>query len=222
MQKIEIPLPISDQVADAIRKGVLTGEFKPGQKISVSMMCSLLNVSATPVKEAFKMLQAEGLLETIPRSGTRISDFAKRSLGDTALIRSALEGAAAFIAAQEATEEDIKGMEVILQEADQAVSEGNVDQLAALNTRFHKQLRESTHNSYLILLIDRLVSFDYTFRHTALTSISERTRGKQEHWKILQHIKDGNSEAAEAALINHIRRSSTTVVTRTGARNENN
>jgi GntR family transcriptional regulator, rspAB operon transcriptional repressor len=212
VDRVEIPLPISDRVADSIRRGIISGELKVGQKISINEICKLLEVSATPVKEAFKMLQAEGLLETKARKATTISDFARRSLENTAIIRAALEGAAAYIAAQGISESDLAKLERILDEGDAAIERNDMDALVGYNTDFHKEIREATHNSYLILLIDRLVSFDYSFRRSALQTIEERRLGKDEHREVYEHIKKREPEAAEAALVRHIRRSSARVV----------
>lgn len=203
---------MSDRVADSIRRGIITGELKVGQKISVNEICRLLEVSATPVKEAFKMLQAEGLLETKARKATTISDFAKRSLENTAIIRSALEGAAAHIAAQCISDADLAALGRILDDGDAAIERNDTDALVACNTNFHKAIREATHNTYLVLLIDRLVSFDYSFRRSALQTIEERRLGKDEHRLVFEHIRNHEPEAAEAALSSHIRRSSARVV----------
>ncbi|QQO10734.1 GntR family transcriptional regulator [Breznakiella homolactica] len=212
LEKIDVPLPISDQVADTIRRGIISGELKVGQKISVNGICSMLNVSATPVKEAFKILQAEGLLITKARSGTTISDFARRSLEHTALIRAALEGSAAYIAAQTISENDLEKLEGVLIEGDKAIERGDLDALVALNTQFHKGIRDATKNSYLILLIERLVSFDYSFRRSALQTLEERRSGSRDHWAVFRHIRDRNPEEAERALKCHIRRSASDVV----------
>lgn len=212
MDKVEIPLPMSDRVADSIRRSIISGELRGGQKISINGICGQLEVSATPVKEAFKILQAEGLLETRARKATTVSDFARRSLENTAIIRAALEGAAAHIAAQTIGEEDLAKLGAILDEGDAAIERNDTDALVACNTDFHRGIREATHNAYLILLIERLVSFDYSFRRSALQTMEERRLGKGEHRKVFEHIRNHEPEAAEAALANHIRRSSARVV----------
>jgi DNA-binding GntR family transcriptional regulator len=214
LEEIEIPLPISDRVADSIRRCIISGEMKAGQKISVSEISDILKVSTTPVKQAFKSLQSEGLLVTLPRSGTTISDFARRNLEFTTLIRSALEGAAVYIAVLTCTPEDLKKLEEILNESDKAIERSDLDTLVENNTRFHKTILEVAGSSYLKNLIDRLISFDYSFRRSALQTLKERKLGSKEHWEVFRYIRDHKPEEAEKALVNHIRRSASVVVTK--------
>ncbi|MDR1301616.1 MAG: GntR family transcriptional regulator [Treponema sp.] len=213
MKEIKIPLPISDLVADSIRRSIVSGELEAGQPISVSKISDLLKVSTTPVKQAFKSLQSEGLLITKPRSGTTVSDFARRNLEFIVVVRSALEGAAAYIAALICSLEDLQKMEATLQESDKAIKKHDLSTLAENNTRFHKAIREAAGSSYLNNLINHLVSFDYSFRRSALQSLKERKLGSKEHWDIFQYIRDRRPEAAEKALADHIRRSSSVVIT---------
>jgi len=212
LKKIEQPFLITDVVADNIREAILDGEIPIGSKVSVSQICAELEVSATPVKAAFKMLQAEGLLITKPRSGTYISDFARSNLENTAYIRSSLEGVAAYLATIEATDDELEEIGRILDQADEAIRKGDLDKLVSINTSFHKAIRMATHNSYLIMLIEQLVSFDFTFRKSALQSIPERKTGMREHHEVLSFMRAKEPEKAERALINHIRRSAHEVV----------
>jgi DNA-binding GntR family transcriptional regulator len=214
LEKIKIPLPLSDLVADSIRRGIISGDLKSGQKISVNEISDILKVSATPVKQAFKSLQAEGLLITKSRSGTIVSDFARRSLELTTIIRSSLEGAAAYIAALNCSPNDLKMIEKILQESDKAIKRNDLNALIENNAQFHKNIRKVAGSSYLNNLIDRLISFDYSFRRSALQTIEERKIGSREHWEVFRCIRDHKPEKAERALVDHIRRSASVVVTK--------
>jgi DNA-binding GntR family transcriptional regulator len=212
LDEIKIPLSISDLVSDSIRRGIISGELKAGQKISVSEMSEILKVSATPVKQAFKSLQTEGLLITKPRSGTTISDLAMMHLQFTMLIRSAVEGVAAHIAALVIADPDLKKLENILHESDRAIERNDLESLVKTNACFHKTIREVTGSSYLDNLVANLISFDYSFRRSALQTLKERELGSKEHWEVYKFIKEHNPEKAEKALSDHIRRSASTVV----------
>jgi DNA-binding GntR family transcriptional regulator len=214
LEEIKIPLPLSDLVADSIRRGIISGSLKGGQKISVNEISDMLKVSTTPVKQAFKSLQSEGLLITKPRSGTIVSDFARRSLEFITVIRSVLEGAAAHIAAINCTPDDLKILEEILRESDKAIKQNDLDTLVENNAQFHKNIRKAAGISYLSNLIDQLTSFDYSFRRSALRTIEERRLGSREHWEVFRCIRDHKPEEAEKTLVNHIRRSATVVVTK--------
>jgi DNA-binding GntR family transcriptional regulator len=130
------------------------------------------------------------------------------------VIRSALEGAAAHIAALVGGSDDLKKLEEILKESDRAIKQNDLNALVENNARFHKTIREITGSSYLNNLVDQLLSFDYSFRRSALKTIEERKLGSKEHWEVFRCIREHKAEAAEKALTIHIRRSAKVVVTK--------
>ncbi len=205
MNKVEVALPLSAQLANIIRKSIMSGEFKSGEKISVSRISTMLGVSGTPVKEAFKILQAEGLLQTKPRSGTIVSDIAVTSLKNTAIIRSALEGAAVNIAARCASDDELDELDSILDEGDAAIAREDIDALVATNTKFHRKIREIARNQYLYTLIEQLISYDLSVRESALVDMDRRKHGSREHRSIVEKMKARLPEEAENAMIKHIR-----------------
>lgn len=212
MNKLEISLPLSEQLANIIRKSIISGELKSGEKISVSKICSMLDVSATPVKEAFKILQVEGLLQTKPRSGTIVSDLAVTSITNTAIIRSALEGAAVNIATRCASDEELDELERLLDFCDEAIARGDIDFLVASNTKFHRKIREIAKNQYLYTLIEQLLSYDLSVRESTLVCFEERKRGSIEHREIVKTMKERKPDEAEKKMIAHIRSTANKVV----------
>ncbi len=212
MKKIAVSKPISAQVADAIRKGILNGEFAAGQKISISSICSALGVSATPVKEAFKVLQAEGLLVVVPRSGTIVSSFARNNLQNIEYIRSSLEGVAVYLATQIISEDELALLESLHTQSTRASEAGDIETMMEKNSEFHKKLREASRNQYLISLINQVVSVEQSFRKSALMTVKEQNRGLKEHHEILELIKARNAEGAEQMIIQHIRRTAGIVI----------
>jgi len=207
-----ISLPLADQIANEVRRSILVGELKGGEKISASRISKELNVSATPVKEAFKMLQTEGLLVSRPRSGTTVSDFALGSLEDMAFVRSALEGVAARLASEKGTEREISELWALVERSDKAYKEECLDELTLSNTMIHRQIREMAHSIYLYNLIEQLVSFDLTIRKAALNTLEMRKAGAMEHRHIVSLISEHRGPEAEQAMIEHIRRTATEVV----------
>ena len=212
MDKIEVSLPLSEQLANIIRKSIMTGELKGGEKVSVSRFCRQLGVSATPVKEAFKILQSEGLLVTKERSGTIISDFAANSLESMAFVRGALEGTAVNLATRVSSREDLEDLLRLPDTSDDAIRNKDLEALVTINTLFHRRLRELARNQYLYNLIEKLISFDYTFRHRALSAFEFRKKGSLEHRAIVTLMLEGKAEEAEMAMVRHIRQTAIDVV----------
>ncbi len=207
LSEMDIPLPISERVADAIRNAILDGQLSPGQRVSVREVSDALKVSTTPVKEAFKILKAEGLVISHPRSGTLISDFSRQNMKSTAFVRSALEGVAANLAAQLITDEEIQRLEEIIAEVDECVGQGRIDRIGVLNTTFHGLINSAARSSYLRHQTEVLRSFDITFRRFALKETTEMQNGIEEHKKILDALRKRDGDLAESLTVQHIRRS---------------
>lgn len=198
------------KAADNIRRMIIEGELKPREKISERRLSKALSISTTPVKEAFRILQTEGLIYSVPRKGSYVSDSYKKNVLQLVFMRGALEGTAAYFACMEATAEDISEMEQALARAKQYVDGTLPNQgteLAACNDAFHNALRRSAKNRYLVQMIQNLGSVDGIIRSVANRTIGEESsRAYQEHCAILSAIKNGKSVEAESLMVSHIRR----------------
>ena len=205
-------IPIREQVADIIRKMIVNGELKADQQISEREISQMLMVSTTPVKEAFRVLESEGLLYSIPRKGSYISKLSRKNILQTVFMRGALEGVAAFFAARNATYNEIMIMEEALNCAGEHVDKAQLTSEIAVrltenNNLFHSTLRSASKNTYLVGLIDNMRSIDQSIRSAAVTStIDERIRAQKEHLAILKAVKEQNSEKAEQLINAHVRR----------------
>ena len=183
-------IPIREQVADIIRKMIVNGELKADQQISEREISQMLMVSTTPVKEAFRVLESEGLLYSIPRKGSYISKLSRKNILQTVFMRGALEGVAAFFAARNATSNEIMIMEEALNCAGELVDKAQLTSEIAVrltenNNLFHSTLRSASKNTYLVGLIDNMRSIDQSIRSAAVTStIDERIRAQKEHLAI--------------------------------------
>lgn len=201
-------IPLRDQVADIIRKMILRGEIKGGQLLNERQISQQLNVSTTPIKEALRTLQTEGLINTVPRKGSIVAQLPVENALHTIYMRSALEGVAANFAAQNATEENIEKMRACLCRNDELLGvKGAANQIAKNNAEFHTILRSLSKSEYLIKLIQNLSSIDYTVRMASLSiEIGEPLRAQKEHLAILEAVEQHNSDQAERLLVDHIRR----------------
>lgn len=207
MREIVESLPIRDQVADIIRQMIISGELLAGQKISERQISTQLNVSTTPVKEAFRSLQAEKLIITIPRKGSFISDHSKENLKEITYIRSAMDGVAAYFAAAKASKAQIAEMKEILKKARTIIEQkGDSEELAKCNEQFHALLREASNNQYISSLASSFLQIDSSIRKVANVVDSDRLMiRQQEHERILQAIENGDSKGVEQLMVEHIR-----------------
>lgn len=206
-------IPIRDQIANIIRKMILTGELKGGELIRERHFSELFNVSTTPVKEAFRILQAEGLIYTKPRSGTYVSDISVETMLQIIYMRSALDGVAAYFAALLATDEDIACLGKILDEIGKMIEQkASGEEISEKNAVFHEELRHLAQNDYLVTLIHNVNAIDAAFRSLALHKPVEHPRSHCEHVAIYEAIKARDANKAECLMQEHIRRVANFVV----------
>lgn len=206
---------LRDQIADLLRVMIIDGTLAENERISERKISQMLNVSTTPVKEAFRVLHSEGLIYSIPRKGSYIASNSKSSILQLVYIRSALEGITAYFAATAATEDDIQRMTKTLEEAHQLIlSDQDPDLISKKNDAFHDILRECSHNSYVINIGKTLRQIGNSVR-----KVDNRKGGKtawevrhKEHLGILEAIKNHQADEAEQRMISHVRGSAERVV----------
>lgn len=199
-------LSVRDQVANIIRKRIMHGEYKEGEQISERAISEQLCISTTPVKEAFRMLYTEGLLTSIPRKGTFVSDFSIQTILQITYIRSVLEGIAAFFATENLTEKEILDMENALAVSLEAIKKDDIEALTQSNALFHRIIRNGSHNSYLIRILESFRSLDYSIRVTSLVIDGENKIAHSEHNEIKEAIKKRDKKLTESLMVKHIRR----------------
>lgn len=208
LEPIAESIPIREQIANILRKMIINGDLKAGDMLSERRFSELFNVSTTPVKEAFRLLQAEGLIYTKPRSGSYVSDISVEKMLQIIYMRSALDGVAARFAAILATDEELEYVGCILEEAGQLIEQNaSGDEISDKNARFHEELRNLTQNDYLISLIHNINAIDSTFRSIALNrGPVEHHRSHKEHTAIFEAVKNRRPDEAETLMQLHIRR----------------
>lgn len=208
LEPIVEAVPIREQIAAILRKMIIKGDLKAGDFLSERHFSELFNVSTTPIKEAFRILQAEGLIYTKPRSGTFVSDISVEKMLQIIYMRSALDGVAARFAAILATDDELEYLGSILEDIGRMIDQKAYgDEIGNKNARFHEELRNLTQNDYLVQLIHNMNAIDSTFRSIALNRAPvEHHRSHQEHTAIYQAIKERNPDEAERLMQLHIRR----------------
>mgnify|MGYP002733969358 FL=1 len=122
--------PLRDVVFESLREAILEGKLSPGQRLMEVQLAEQLGVSRTPVREAIRKLELEGLVVMLPRKGAYVADISLKDLVDVLEIRASLEGLSASLAAERMHEDDIKKLEKIVQDFKEHASSGDVEQFA--------------------------------------------------------------------------------------------
>lgn len=201
-------IPLRDQVADIIRRMIVNGELAGGTQISERQVSAMLNVSTTPVKEAFRSLQTEGLLYSVPRKGSFVSEHSRDNLLQYSYMRSALEGVAAYFAASSAVKEDFVYMEQELAISRELIlSGGDRAEISRHNLNYHIRMRQASRNAFLENLVGMISAVDNSMRQVVNQAEAEELMERQEeHEAILRTVAEGRAEDAERLMVAHVRK----------------
>ena len=201
-------VPIRDQVADILRKRIISGDLANGERLSERQISAELNISTTPVKEAFRLLQAEGLIYTLPRKGSFVSANASEHAYQVMLLRSSIDGVAAYLAAKRINEELYNAIEDPLMKAEKLINTGTDDgeAISQYNDQFHMAIREASGNEQVIAMGNNLTSIDKSLRRLINRDSTLMKSRHSEHKQILECIRRGSCEEAEMAMVHHIRK----------------
>ena len=201
-------VPIRDQVADILRKRIISGDLANGERLSERQISAELNISTTPVKEAFRLLQAEGLIYTLPRKGSFVSANASEHAYQVMLLRSSIDGVAAYLAAKRINEELYNAIEDPLMKAEKLINKGADDgeAISQYNDQFHMAIREASGNEQVIAMGNNSSSIDKSLRRLINRDSTLMKSRHSEHKQILECIRRGSCEEAEMAMVHHIRK----------------
>ena len=191
-------LPLRDVVFNTLRQAILRGEFKPGERLMEIQLANKLGVSRTPIREAIRKLELEGLVIMIPRKGAEVADITEKSLRDVLEVRKALEELAVQLACEKITQEE-------LEELEQAGENfKDITEVAEADVRFHDVIYMATDNQKLIHLLNKLREQMYRYRVEYLKNPDVHEQLTQEHEEIVYHIKRREKVEATAVTCQHI------------------
>ena len=200
--------PLSVRAYTRLRDAIVDGTLPPDSRLSERSLALSLGISAQPVRDALRRLEADGMVVTSPRRGTVVAEFSPERLEEVGLIRIALEGAAAALAARRATEADIGALRHQLQAMQPSTVTGDLAALAEANERFHDMLHAMTGNVILIRSLAALRAHEYIGRVHALRSSAYEPRlALREHAGLVAAVRRRNPKLAEARMRSHVERS---------------
>ena len=199
-------------VVNCIIESIRNGKYAKGEVLIERALAEKLNVSRTPIREAFRCLEEIGLVKSEPHKGVRIASYSRRKIADLYDVRENLEGLAARSAASKRSPEDLAAMRAVLELADRFTEANDVETLAQTNNDFHQQLAEMSHNDYLINLLSQMRENISLLFSESLRQKGRTKRTTNEHWLIYQAIDMGYEDLAESAARLHIRHAYSNVI----------
>lgn len=190
-------------IFEALQAEILAGAIRPGDRLKEAELAERFGLSRTPVREALRRLETRGLLVHEPHKGMVVAELEASATGELYVMREILDGAAAALAAQHATETEISAMED--QIARDRTMEHRPDHLAASNRAFHAAIYRAAHNRFLVKSSDALAEALALLGPTTLTAEGRAHQSLNEHAEIVAAIKHRDATAANSAARHHIR-----------------
>ncbi|MBR4733977.1 MAG: GntR family transcriptional regulator [Lachnospiraceae bacterium] len=206
--KMDQFLPLRDVVFNTLRQAILTGELKPGERLMEIHLADQLGVSRTPIREAIRKLELEGLVTMIPRRGAEVAQITEKSMNDVLEVRRAVDALCVELACERITEEELQRLseacDAFAEEAKKSEKEKDVKLLAQKDVALHDIIVQATGNQRLIQLVNNLSEQMYRYRFEYLKDFSQHEKLVEEHRIIYENIVKKNRETACEAARLHI------------------
>ena len=197
-------LPLRDVVFKTLRQAILRGELKPGERLMEIKLANKLGVSRTPIREAIRKLELEGLVLMIPRRGAEVAEITEKSLNDVLEVRKALEELSVQLACERITPEQVEEMKMAAEDFRKVLKSGDVTKIAEADVKFHDIIFAATNNQRLITLLNNLREQMYRFRVEYLKQKECYPQLLEEHDKLIALISGGEVEEACELMGCHI------------------
>ena len=197
-------LPLRDVVFNTLRQEILTGKLKPGERLMEIHLANKLGVSRTPIREAIRKLELEGLVIMIPRRGAEVAQISWKSLKDVLEVRSALDALAIELACERMGEDELELLYKACESFEEATKTKDTRQIAEADVALHDIIVASTGNKRLIQLVNNLSEQMYRYRFEYIKDESQHEMLVQEHKEMYRCIQCKDKKAAANVVKKHI------------------
>jgi DNA-binding GntR family transcriptional regulator len=198
--------PLREMVYEELKALILTGKIVPGTRLMEIELANSMGVSRTPIREAIRKLEKEGLVTIELRRGAYASQISTEDMIAILEVRQNMDGLAAYFAASRATSEQLDNLKAAFENYNQSVRDGDTKDMIAYDTLFHAIIVESSHNKVLMQIIEQLQELVLRFRYIYYDDFKRAENVPTEHKAIFEAIISGDGEKARNAANMHIDR----------------
>jgi DNA-binding GntR family transcriptional regulator len=195
-----------DTVYAALRRGILDGELSPSHRLRTDVIANELAVSRTPVREALRKLEAEGLVVASRHGGLMVRQLTEQDLTEIFYLREALEGMAARLAAENATREEIDELNALFEDMEASAARGDIVGLRELTGEFHMLVGRASHNARLVQSLQGLLDHARQAQSSTLYMQGRPANALKEHRGLLRAIEKRDPDLAETLARQHRRK----------------
>lgn len=197
-------LPLRDVVFQTLRQAILKGELQPGERLMEIKLAERLGVSRTPIREAIRKLELEGLVVMVPRKGAAVANITEKDTKDVLEVRRTLEMFAVEVACDRISEEQLEQLKKAARDFEASKGSMDVIRIAETDMLFHEIIYEATQNERLVQMLNNLRENMYRYRIEYLKDSNYYDSLMSEHREILEAIEAGDKQRARACMESHI------------------
>lgn len=197
-------LPLRDVVFQTLRQAILKGELKPGERLMEIQLANKLGVSRTPIREAIRKLELEGLVLMVPHKGAEVAQITEKNLRDVLEVRKALEELAVSLACMRMTEEDLQKLRQAQGQFEEVLTSEDITLVAEADVAFHDVIYMATDNQRLIHLLNNLREQMYRYRVEHLKQKMWHSQLLEEHKSLVVAMEKKDVKRAMELTCEHI------------------
>ena len=198
------PVSLHEAVAERLRVAVFERQLAPGSWIDEAALCHAWGVSRTPLREALKVLAAEGLVELVPRRGCRVAALSEDDARELFPVMALLEGRCAFEAAQKADDDDLRELRRLHELLERHAADGQHEAYYRVNHLFHTKVQALAGNRWLDRATNDLRRFMRLLRGRQLLQPGRLARSLDEHRALMDAFEHRDAERAERLMHDHL------------------
>lgn len=204
--------PLSDTICEALRRDILSGKLKPGQRLMEIHYAEQLGVSRTPLREAMRKLELEGLVTIVPRRGAHVTVISRKDVEDVLEVRTVLDGLAAALALPHLTDADMEALKELLHQFEKSVTAHDLEAQIKTDEAFHEYIYMKSENERLIGINHSIKDHIYRCRVLYLKDISDTAQVDQEHRALLQAFVEKDVQKVRTLSEEHVKNQKITML----------
>ena len=199
--------PIREIAYEVLKHAIITGQIPAGERIVETDYADRLHISRTPLREALRKLERDGLVEYVLRRGVVVRAFTMEDVEEIYTIRNSLEMLTLPAIIEKATEEDIRGLKDRLHAMDEVLERGDIETLSPMAREFHAELTAICGQHRILRVIEGQDEFIKRFSSMAIRQENRRSQAHEEHHKLVEYIEKRDLESFTQLMHKHIERS---------------